>query len=673
MRISAYTLLALCLVLSTACSGDSEGNAVDSDDSDPSDSFGEADAGDAETEDTAEEDVPAPCIVGISCSDDNPCTHSDTCIDSFCKGVSYSCSDERPCTNDLCDGVGGCQFAVSDGFCLIFNQCLIHGDANASNTCQVCDIDENKIGWSKAKELTGCDDGNPCSYGDYCNKKGQCKKGIKTNCNDDNECTQDSCDPLSGCIHIPISGDCDDGDPCTQDSVCSGGTCHSPLAQCNDNNPCTVDTCLPELGCDHQPKDGDCHDGDACTSGDYCEDSQCISGGIAQCDDGTICTIDKCDPLFGCYQILTADPCCAGAVHKCDDGNTCTTDSCSDDGTGCINSNNASPCDDDNPCTVEDTCDKGECESGVPNSCNDGNPCTADSCNEATGCQHFIIAGNCDDGIECTTDDACFGGECLGDTSACKCVPVFSAAVGKATKLGIGITGNPGQGINVDKKPTCAPKDDCTAGIDNSLAALAFFANENLEKEINKGNVVLLFELRNPKTDGTPFEVAIHSGKHVDKSCKFNLEECDYLIKEELLDDDCNPKILIDNATIINGKLTGGGPGTNVTLLVPLFGSTLTPITLYYGGIEADVVLKNGKVHSLKNAILGGAFEKSLFSDILNQVPPEDLPGPKEAIINLLNIAILNDIDTTGDGIANAVSVGFTFEAIGANIVGVND
>ena len=673
MRRYFHLLLIVCLTIAASCSDNAGGTEILPDTSSPDGSSTDGSDADIVGQDTAEEDVPTPCIKGIACTDDNPCTQNDVCVDGSCKGTPYSCHDDRPCTNDECDGVGGCHFVVTDGHCLIFNQCLVHGDANPTNTCQVCDIDESKIAWTKAVELTACDDGNPCSFGDYCNKKGQCKKGLKSNCNDDNSCTDDSCDPLSGCVHIPISGECDDGNPCTQLSVCSGGICHSPVAQCNDDNPCTIDTCLPELGCDHQPKEGACDDGNACTDGDTCNNGQCISGNPTNCDDDTICTNDKCDPTFGCYQTLTSDPCCAGAVHKCDDGNPCTTDSCGADGVGCLNENNTGPCDDDNPCTLNDICAASECDSGPLDTCNDGNPCTDDSCSEAVGCQHFTVAGTCDDGIECTFNDSCMGGKCIGDASDCKCVPDFSPIVGKATSLNIGLNGNPTQGINVDNKATCSPPTDCTAGIDNALAPLSFFANTNLDVEVNNGGVLLLFEFRNIKTDGTLFQVALHSGKLVNKSCKFNEDECEYLVEQELIDEECNPKILINNATIVNGKLSGGGPGTNMTLLVPLFGSTLTPVTLFYGGIEADVIVKNGKLVSMSNGVLGGAFEKSLFSEILAQVPAGDLPAPKEAIVDLINLVVVNDIDTTGDGVQNAVSVGFTFDAIGATIVGIDD
>ena len=139
------------------------------------------------------------------------------------------------------------------------------------------------------------------------------------------------------------------------------------------------------------------------------------------------------------------------------------------------------------------------------------------------------------------------------------------------------------------------------------------------------------------------------------------------------MNDECEAKLVIDGAKIVGNKLTAGGPGTNFTLFVPLFGDTLLPVNLYSGGIEADIVLQNGKIVSMKNGVLGGAFEKSLFAEILDQVPPEDLPASKEAIVDLLNVVILDDIDTTGDGKPNTVSVGFTFEAFGGNIVGIDD
>jgi len=237
----------------------------------------------------------------------------------------------------------------------------------------------------------------------------------------------------------------------------------------------------------------------------------------------------------------------------------------------------------------------------------------------------------------------------------------------------MGTSGKPGQGLNIDTKPTCSPAEDCSNGIDNSLAPLHGFLNENLEKEVNKGGVILLFEMIDLKTNGQPFSIALYAGKRANKQCKHQSEVCNYLVEEEMLDEKCNPKILIDNATIKNGKLSAGGPGYSFTLYIPLFGDVLLPVTLYYGTVQGDIVMQGKKVVSIKNAIVGGAMPKSLFATALDYAPADDLPAPKETLVQLLDILIKNDMDTDGDGQADAVSLGLVMEAIGGNIVGVDD
>lgn len=71
---------------------------------------------------------------------------------------------------------------------------------------------------------------------------------------------------------------------------------------------------------------------------------------------------------------------------SCDDGNVCTTDRCQPD-VGCLYENNTNSCDDNNACTEGDVCSQGTCIR-TPKDCNDGNSCTADACDAQAGCTH---------------------------------------------------------------------------------------------------------------------------------------------------------------------------------------------------------------------------------------------------------------------------------------------
>ena len=680
----ALTAIATCLLLLGCPAGDETqppipGNGSDAKGAKDSSGSAETTTGGDDDASTGGDDiveaedtyVPPPCTPGLPCDDKLDCTVDDKCVDGLCQGEAYSCDDGRPCTVNNCDGVGGCEFPVDNGWCLLNNVCIEHGSKNGENDCERCDTDLNKIGWSKVAEDAGCEDGNPCTFGDWC-KKGECKKGLKATCDDDNECTIDACDKLSGCAHTPASGPCNDSDPCTADSVCSGGVCHAPSGPCDDQNPCTTDTCLPDLGCEFVPIEGGaCEDGDACTSGDACQGGACVSGPKTNCDDATVCTEDKCDALFGCYHTLTSDPCCNGAEHLCDDGNPCTTDTCQAGSGGCVNTNNTQACEDGDQCTGGDKCAGGECQTGTAAPCDDGNPCTTDSCNEAAGCQNAPKLGGCNDGIACTTNDACDNGQCVGDTSQCKCDPDFALTVSKATQLVLGTKAEPGMGLDVDENPnTCAPVGQCSGGIDNSLAPLAAFLNKNLQTEIDKGGLVLLLEFDNPKTDGTPFTLRLYAGKKADKSCNHQAPGCDYLVDDATLDEDCTALIELDNAKIVGSKLTAGGLGYNFPLLIPLFGSTYIEVNLGFGRIEADVTISGNKV-TINSGLVGGAIPKTTFVTAVELVPEDQLPVPKETIVQLLDVLVKNDIDALPPAGPDSASVGLQIKGVPGTIIGV--
>ncbi|HEU4400619.1 MAG TPA: EB domain-containing protein, partial [Candidatus Polarisedimenticolia bacterium] len=69
-------------------------------------------------------------------------------------------------------------------------------------------------------------------------------------CDDGNPCTKDACDTRTGvCVRsiLPDGSSCDDKNPCTEGSVCRAGQCGVPVI-CNDGNLCTVDRCDPASG-----------------------------------------------------------------------------------------------------------------------------------------------------------------------------------------------------------------------------------------------------------------------------------------------------------------------------------------------------------------------------------------------------------------------------------------
>ena len=149
-----------------------------------------------------------------------------------------------------------------------------------------------------------CDDGDPCTLGDYC-KAAKCRKGKqKQDCDDGDPCTEDGCHHELSCWHELSAKACDDGNPCTYDGCDSKAGCNNKPA--NPGDPCAVNECM---------------------IGQKCSASLlCLGGQARVCDDDSPCTDDSCNPAIGCVFKLNAKPCADG--HACTIDDTCNGGAC---------------------------------------------------------------------------------------------------------------------------------------------------------------------------------------------------------------------------------------------------------------------------------------------------------------------------------------------------------
>ncbi len=316
---------------------------------------------------TATGDCVNKLVVGLSCDDGDPCTHTDLCAaGSKCAGTKRACSDGNVCTDDACDS-----------------------KQPAAKACT-----------HVAKNSGSCDDGNKCTTGDTCSA-GACKAGAAKTCKASGACKVVYCDGLSGqCVELAAKtgGACDDGDQCAIGDFCdAGGKCKpGPTTKvCDDGQPCTDSYCQlaqdfaaksgTGSGCRHKPtKDGaTCSDGDACIDGAKCAQGKCAGGAKKVCDDKDTCTTDSCDKATGC--VFKPGP----------------------DGTNC---------DDGDKCTATSACKSGKC-TGTPKACSGGDVCKPNTCNPTSGSCEPANAKDgttCTDGDKCTDDDGCKAGACVG-------------------------------------------------------------------------------------------------------------------------------------------------------------------------------------------------------------------------------------------------------------------
>ncbi|MCB9728536.1 MAG: hypothetical protein H6744_18810 [Deltaproteobacteria bacterium] len=581
------------------------------------------------------------------------------------------CDDGLACTIDGCTMPGAvCTWTLQAGTCLINGTCRAQGEADPNNPCRVCDT-ASPYAWTSRPDGSACDDGNACTKLEVC-AEGVCK-GEAMPCSDGEGCTIDTCTPGVGCSSKPVAeGEpCQDGDACTLGETCSFGECVGVALDCDDHNPCTDDTCDALAGCVSVPNTAPCEDGDLCTTGDVCAEGSCVTGQTETCDDGSACTFDLCDEDVGCVHLPSESPCCVGTTSICEDGDPCTEDLCDPGTGGCTSQPSAAKCNDDDACTTGDTCTEGSCV-GDPLDCDDHNPCTTDGCNKVQGCFHQTIDGEpCDDGIACTTDDVCAVGTCVGDDSACVCVPTFSDDAVKLNFIALGDGGKPGEGLDLDgDATTCAPlSQPCSGGINNSLGALAGFANAPLADAVTGGDVMLLLEVRE-KTASTIL-LAAYQGE-LDASnpgCDYQTQTCAYRASSLTIDPKtCAPLVTLPG-TINGTQVVAGGKNSVFPFNLPLGGASLE-ITLYNVRFEGTATFVDGNLTALEG-VLGGAAPKAALSAAVDQLPPDSLPaGIPLALIKSFIEELDTDIDADDDGIKESASLGLRVKAIDATITG---
>lgn len=393
---------------------------------------------------------------GLACDDGNPCTQGEVCKTGTCGGAPNKCvcNSDAECADqddgDLCNGTmycdlqaGACKInpatvvvcpSVDDTYCLV-NSCIsktglcaftaVHeslacDDGNPCTPSETCDKGQcvasgaaNTCQCQADADCAKFDDADLCNGKLYCDKQvGKCTLNpatiVKCSSSFDTTCEQNLCNAKSGtCAPQPVHQGqaCADGNPCTTAEACDLGACKAgaSVCECQNNGDC-------------QAKD----DGNYCNGTMFCNKSAlpyaCAvnPATVVKCPsvDDTFCAKNECQPKTGVCEL--------GAAHQglaCDDGSKCTSgDLCKNGACGGA----PVPCQDDQPCTA-DACDPlGGCKS-APDAklCNDDNPCTTDLCSALQGCQYLAAAGPCDDGSACTTGDKCAGTFCAGKALAC--------------------------------------------------------------------------------------------------------------------------------------------------------------------------------------------------------------------------------------------------------------
>ena len=176
------------------------------------------------------------------------------------------------------------------------------------------------------------------------------------------------------------------------------------------------------------------------------------------------------------------------------------------------------------------------------------------------------------------------------------------------------------------------------------------------------------------KDDGTPFIINTYLGDAVEDKeiCDWQSEQCGYTVKSDSFDlAACKALVSFDNATVVDGKLAAGGPDHLFMFSIPISATAQLDVTANMAQLAADV-LADGDGIKLENGIIGGALRKDMLLAAVDKIPDDaNLPISKEMFGSTLNMFIKPDIDTDGDGEADAASFGLKFETIAGTITDI--
>jgi hypothetical protein len=246
--------------------------------------------------------APNPCfgaVDGVTCTDRNACTLTDTCQSGICQGA----------TTVVCTPSDSCHVAGT------------------------CSPDTGSCSNPTAPNGTPCADSNACTQTDTC-QSGACQGSNPVVCTASDQChIAGTCAPATGVCSNPARANgttCTDGNGCTQSDTCQVGVCTgaNPVV-CSASDACHIPgTCTPATGVCSNPAAPDgtvCSDASACTATDACESGTCVGSSPVVCTAIDVChEAGTCSPGTG----LCSNPAALDGI-TCNDGSDCTTnDAC---------------------------------------------------------------------------------------------------------------------------------------------------------------------------------------------------------------------------------------------------------------------------------------------------------------------------------------------------------
>jgi hypothetical protein len=250
----------------------------------------------------------------------------------------------------------------------------------------------------------------------------------------------------------------------------------------------------------------------------------------------------------------------------------------------------------------------------------------------------------------------CMQGECVGDAAGCVCVPTFGDAL-KVNAMAIGENESAGEAADLDGDGEG----------DNALSLLALFANPEIVSSLEEGSINVIMDMA--WSSATTASLATYVGEldPANADCAFQSATCQWQVDPSLLDSDSCEPIAAVPATVTGGSLSAGSPDATFTLSVPLGEAELT-LTIVNLLIEGELTVVDGNATAFEG-LIGGAVPKAAIVGAIEAAPDEVFPVPKDLVLSLMD-GLENDIDTTGDGTLDGLSIGIKVSAIDGVITG---
>ena len=304
---------------------------------------------------------------------------------------------------------------------------------------------------------------------------------------------------------------------------------------------------------------------------------------------------------------------------------------------------------------------------------------TGETCNKTTNkCEALPCGGPCPTaGDKCGTDNKCYtpcGGKCTATQYCDNATPPGTCKDTAAlpTKWGVGDDGNVQKVIKLaitDKTKACDMNGDGKP--DNALAGASSLIGSNLQDAVKKGSVVLMFEPKTYKTDGTEFlfNVLIGDVDPTDAAHDATTAGGKYTVKKESYDPATGKSLVaFTKATIKAGALEAKADKFFLNLSISSINLALTISAVDFSGTVADdktwVSTTGGRLCGyITETDLNNAID-ALPADLLQQF------GGKDAVKKLLPTLIKSDVDSDGDGTPDAKSLALDIDTLGGVITG---